>query len=133
VILIADTAGMGKTTLLTHFSQEIRKKWPGYWLIRIDLNKHTDVLEDQAKQKRGTVEFFIEKLLNFGSQFEKELFKECCQGLEEETKVALMFDGFDEISPKYKEYVLDLLMDLNPLKQNWIEQLWVTTRPYLRE
>ena len=44
-----------------------------------------------------------------------------------------MFDGFDEISPNYKETVLDLLQDLNPLKQPWIEQLWVTTRPHLRE
>jgi hypothetical protein len=74
-----------------------------------------------------------EKLLKFRCAFEKELFKQCCQGLEEATKVVLMFDGYDEISPNYKETVLDLLKDLNPLKQLWIEQLWVTTRPHLRE
>jgi hypothetical protein len=45
----------------------------------------------------------------------------------------MMFDGFDEISPKYKETVLDLLQDLNPLKQPGIEQLWVTTQLHLRE
>jgi NTP pyrophosphatase (non-canonical NTP hydrolase) len=44
-----------------------------------------------------------------------------------------MFDGFDEISPNYKETVLDLLQDLNHLKQPWLEQLWVTTRLHLRE
>jgi ankyrin repeat protein len=44
-----------------------------------------------------------------------------------------MFDGFDEISPKYEKTVLDLLQDLNPVNQSWLEQLWVTTRPHLRE
>jgi len=74
-----------------------------------------------------------EKLLKLCCPFEKELFKQYCQGLEEATKVVLMFDGFDEISPNYKVTVLDLLQDLNPLKQPWIEQLWVTTQPHLRE
>jgi len=132
-MLIADTAGMGKTTVLTHLSKQMKQKFPTYWVVRIDLNDHTDVLETQVKQKIGTVEFLCEKLLKLCCPFEKELFKQCCQGLEEATKVVLMFDGFDEISPNYKETVLDLLQDLNPLKQPWIEQLWVTTRPHLRE
>jgi len=76
--------------------------------------------------------FLCEKLLNICEPFEKELFKQCSHGLQEATKVVLMLDGFDEISPKYKETVLDLLQDLNPIKQSWIEQLWVTTRPHLR-
>jgi len=62
-----------------------------------------------------------ENLLKFHCQFEKELFKQCCQELEEATNVVLMFDGFDEISPKYKQTVLDLLQDLNPLKQTWVQ------------
>jgi hypothetical protein len=82
VILIADIAGMGKTTVLTHLSQQIKKNCPGYWLIRIDLNNHTNVLEAQARQKRGTVEILYERLLKFCCQFEKELFKQCCLGLE---------------------------------------------------
>jgi ankyrin repeat protein len=133
VMLIADTAGMGKTTVLTHLSKQIKQKFPTKWVVKIDLNDHTEVLEAQMKQKIGNNEFLSEKLLKFDHPFEKELFKQCCQGLEEATKVIMMFDGLDEISPKYKETVLDLLQDLNPLKQPWIEQLWVTTRPHLRE
>jgi len=133
VMLIADTAGMGKTTVLTHLSKQIKQKFPTCWVVKIDLNDHTDVLEAQMKQKIGTNEFLSEKLLKFHHPFEKELFKQCCQGLEEATKVIMMFDGFDEISPKYKETVLDLLQDLNPVNQPWLEQLWVTTRPHLRE
>jgi hypothetical protein len=74
-----------------------------------------------------------EKLLKICHPFEKELFKQYCQGLVEATKVILMFDGFDEISPKYKVTLIDLLQDLNPLKRPCIDQLWVTTWPYLRE
>jgi ankyrin repeat protein len=133
VMLIADSAGMGKTTVLTYLSKQIKQKFPTYWVVKIDLNDRTVVREAQMKQKIGTIEFLSEKLLKLRHPFEKELFKQCCQVLEEATKVVLMFDGFDEISPKYKETVLDLLQDLNPLKQPWIEQLWVTTRPHLRE
>jgi hypothetical protein len=41
-----------------------------------------------------------------------------------------MLDGFDEISPSYKQNVIDLLQQL---RQTAVEQLWVTTRPHLRE
>ena len=128
VMLISDTAGMGKTTVLTYLSKQIKQKCRACWVVRIDLNDHTEVLEDQMKQKKGSVEFLCEKLLKLCYPFEKELFKQCCQGLEEATKVVLMFDGFDEISLKYKETVLDLLQDLNHLKQPGIEQLWVTNQ-----
>jgi signal recognition particle GTPase len=38
VMLIADTAGMGKSTVLTHLSKQIKQKFPAHWLVRIDLN-----------------------------------------------------------------------------------------------
>jgi len=133
VMLIADTVEMGETTVLKYLSKQIKQKFPAYWVDRIDLNDHTDALEAQAKQKIGSKEFLCEKLIKLRYEFKKELFKQCSQGLEEATKVVLMFDGFDGISPKYKETVLDLLQDLNPLKHPWLEQLWVTTRPFLEE
>jgi hypothetical protein len=48
----------------------------------------------------------------------------------EENKVVVILDGFDEISPVYKERVIDMLQ---VLKQTSLEQLWITTRPHLRE
>jgi len=132
-MLIADTAGMGKTTVLTHLSKQIKLKYPTYWVVRIDLTEHTDVLKVQLKEKIGTLEFVSKKLLKLECPFEKELFEQCLQGCEQAIKVVLMFDGFDEISPKYEKTVLDLLQDLNPVNRPWLEQLWVTTRPHLRE
>jgi hypothetical protein len=57
-----------------------------------------------------------------------ELFKMCC---EQKQKVRMvMLDGFDEISPFYKQTAIGLL---RALRQTAVEQLWVTTRPHVRE
>ncbi|WP_341816186.1 ankyrin repeat domain-containing protein [Wolbachia endosymbiont (group B) of Elophila nymphaeata] len=42
-------------------------------------------------------------------------------------RIALLFDGFDEISPKYTEKVIELLQ---VLKNSEVKKLWITTRPY---
>ena len=41
-----------------------------------------------------------------------------------------MLESFEEISPFYKDTVIDLLQ---AVRQTAVEQLWVTTRPHLRE
>jgi hypothetical protein len=41
-----------------------------------------------------------------------------------------MLDGFDEISPFYKQTVIGLLQ---ARRQTAVEQLWVSIRPHLRE
>jgi len=45
VMLISDTAGMGKSTILTHLSKHIKQKVPDKWVVRFDLNDHTDALK----------------------------------------------------------------------------------------
>ena len=47
VMLIADKARMGKTTVLTYLSKRILKNYPAYWLVRIDLNDYTELLKAQ--------------------------------------------------------------------------------------
>jgi hypothetical protein len=136
VMLISDTAGMGKSTVLTHLSKQIKQKFPAKWVVRVDLNDHTDALnalqeELQEKQisKEKAIEFTSEKILKLKLGFETELFKQCCEQ-KQKVDVVIMLDGFDEISPNYKETVIDLLQ---ALRQTAVEQLWVTTRPHLRE
>ena len=41
-----------------------------------------------------------------------------------------MLDGFDEICPSHESTAIDLLQ---ALKKTSVQQLWVTTRPHLRE
>jgi hypothetical protein len=132
VTLISDPAGMGKSTLLTHLSQKIKQKFPNKWVVRIDLNDHPDALEELKKEqidKEKAIEFVSEKLLKLKPGIETKLFKQCCEQ-RQKVRIVIMLDGVDEISPDYKETVIDLLQ---ALRQTTVEQLWVTTRPHLRE
>jgi hypothetical protein len=135
VMLISNTAGMGKSTVLTHLSKQIKQKFPAKWVVRIDLNDHTDALqvlqELQVEQidREKAIEFVSEKLLKLEPGLEMELFKQCCEQKQKGYTV-IMLDGFDEVSPSYKETVIALLQ---ALRQTAVEQLWVTTRPHLRE
>jgi len=132
VMLISDTAGMGKSTVLTHLSKQIKQKFPAKWVVRIDLNNHTDALtalKQKHIDKEKAIEFVSEKLLKLKPGLEMELFKQCCEQ-KQKVRIIIMLDGFDEISPFYKETVIDLLQ---ALRQTAVEQLWVTTRPHLRK
>jgi hypothetical protein len=130
-MLISDTAGMGKSTLLTHLSKQIKQKFPAKWVLRIDLHDHTDklrVLEEEHIDKEKAIEFISEKVLKHKPGLEIELFKQCCEQ-KQNVRVVIMLDGFDEICPFYKDTVIDLMQ---ALRQTAVEQLWVTTRPHLR-
>jgi hypothetical protein len=55
-MLISDTAGMGKSTVLTHLYKQIKQKFPSKCVVRIFLNIHTHALgelqqEDVDKKK----------------------------------------------------------------------------------
>jgi ankyrin repeat protein len=132
VMLISDTAGMGKSTVLTHLSKEIKQKFPAKWVVRIDLNDHTDALyalKQEQVDKEKAIEFVSEKLLKLKPGLEMELFKQCCEQ-KQKIRIVIMLDGFDEISPFYKDIFIDFLQ---ALRQTAVEQMWVTTRPHLRE
>jgi ankyrin repeat protein len=132
VMLISDTAGMGKSTLLTHLSNQIKQYFPAKWVVRIDLNDHTDALralQQEQIDKETAIDFVSKKLLKFKPGLEMELFRQCCEQ-RQKVRIVIMLDGFDEISPFYTETVVDLLQ---ALRQTAVEQLWVTTRPHMRE
>jgi ATP/maltotriose-dependent transcriptional regulator MalT len=58
VMLISDTAGIGKSTILTHVSKQIKQKVPAKWVARFDLNDHTYALkalqQEQTDKEKGT-------------------------------------------------------------------------------
>ena len=132
MMLISDTAGMGKSTVLTHLSKQIKHKFPTKWVVRINLTDHTDALKALKKEqidKEKAIEFVSERLLKLEPGLEMELFKQCCEE-KQKLRIIIMLDGFDEISPSYKDTVIDLLQ---ALRHTAVEQLWVTTRPDLRK
>ena len=114
IMLITDKAGMGKTTILTHLSKRIKQKYPAHCLVKIDLNDYTELLKAQKENemdKGWILEFVSKEVLKLESHLEKELFKKSFEG-NEVSKLVVMVDGFDEISPNYKQTVIDMLQIL---------------------
>lgn len=140
IVIISDTAGMGKSTLLTSLSMKLKKN-VGLWVVRINLNDYSTVLNKEFKKRTASkskfsnqnvntaVNFLLNDLLATQEQLklktnlETELF---INSFNNHGKVALLFDGFDEISPNYKDIVIDLLQSF---KNSKVERLFVTTRP----
>ena len=132
LVLISDPAGMGKSTALTHLSRQMKKKFPNSWVLRIDLNNHTDELENLKKgtiDKEKATEFVSKKLLKLKTEFDLKLFEHCSEQ-RQKIRIVLMLDGFDEISPDYGKTVIDLLRTLKSMS---VLEFWVTTRPHLRQ
>ncbi|XP_018569142.1 uncharacterized protein LOC108909316 [Anoplophora glabripennis] len=125
ILLISDSAGTGKSTVLTNLSVTIKKKYPHLWIIRIDLKDYTHILKDFLRKNRKTINILdllnSKYLTKFTNQLEEAVFS--MKG-----KVVLLLDGFDEISPDYTQLVLSLL-SLCREQQNFVK-MFVTTRPH---
>jgi ankyrin repeat protein len=135
IIIISDPAGMGKSTLLNSLANQIKEKLPHIWVIRLDLSNYSKEFEKKIKAKldSNTDVDFLKELMqslpetNFKSNFENKLLT---AALEETGRVVLMFDGFDEISPNYKDIVMRLIIEL---KKSKVDKIFLTTRPNMRE
>lgn len=133
IVVISNTAGMGKSTVLTHLSLKLKQEYSDVWVVRINLNDHTDALDDRKlkladKNMKSVLDFISDDLLEFEepSELEKKLFR---NRFYKHGKIILLLDGFDEISPNYKEVVIDLLQSVEKSK---VDKIIVTTRPSLR-
>jgi hypothetical protein len=76
VMIISNTAGMGKSTILTHLAKQVKQNFLCYWVARFGLNDHTDAFETQNQQEIGAVAFLSQMLLILDSPVEKELFEQ---------------------------------------------------------
>ena len=91
-MIISATAGMGKSTYMTHLSLKTKEQNPDIWVVRIDLKHHMDALinqKDELTTPESAIDFISSKLLKHKTDsVEQELFKH----LLEEEKVVLMLD-----------------------------------------
>ena len=123
VFLVVGEPGVGKSTEMTHLNELLKKMDPCTWIIRVDLNDHTQHLMHDSSDPI--------KLLLAAAKILDELGRRLLEHhVNIGGKITLIFDGFDEISPKYSEKVLVILKDL--LKRN-VKHIWVTSRLLIRE
>ena len=124
LILITDIAGMGKSTILTHISLEIKKANPHFWVERIDLNAHIKALKKHKGEftSESVVDFIATKMLNL-DEINISLFKLFLK----EERFVLLLDAFDELCPTYKDKFESFFHNLKKIN---LRQIWITTRPF---
>jgi hypothetical protein len=130
VIVISDEAGMGKSTFMTNLCRNLKIIANDSFVLKIDLNKYFKELKDyKIKQKEKKSKRSIDFLCNlnlFKTDLEMQIFKNLTNN---EILLIILFDGLDEISPLYKEVVLDIVDDLKLMNAKIV----ITTRPHLKE
>lgn len=131
VLLLSNEPGMGKTTEFKLMAKRIKKAHPEFWVIFIDLKQHVKAYEKDGKlislfeTKNEVANHFQKKIMKI-RDFEAKVFSQLL-GSE---RVVFLMDGFDEISPSYKEFNLKLTKALMTLTKN---QVWISTRPHLAQ
>jgi serine/threonine-protein phosphatase 6 regulatory ankyrin repeat subunit B len=127
-ILIIDEPGIGKSTLLTHLAQQTREIHPDMWIVKVNINNYTRILNEM--QINGCDENGVIKLLTEAAEIKK------IDGVFLEGRIfnyiynstgnmAVLIDGVDEVSPRYTEELIQVLKILSKTK---IKRIWITSR-----
>lgn len=130
-VLLSNEPGMGKTIELQTMAKRIKRKFISSWVVFIDLKAYIKSYEKDGKvsnQFRSVDEireYLLENILRI-KNFEAAVFVH----LFNSNRVVLLMDGFDEISPSFKEFNLGLSAAVKEKTKN---QLWISTRPHLQK
>ena len=128
VVIISNVAGTGKSTILSHYCEEIKKLNPHYWVIRINLSDCTK--EISAMNEFRVCEFFsnLTAVVNSDTPlFARSLLRYRFQKGE---KIVIMLDGFDEIDKKCQDKIIQLMKAIRLTRS---AGLYITTRSHLKE
>ncbi|XP_059351735.1 uncharacterized protein LOC132087700 [Daphnia carinata] len=127
VVIICGMAGTGKSTLLSHYYNEIKKKKPGCWIIRLNLIEHSDAMLKLDRSKPDFIRFLIDHQHVIGNKcpFSRSLLN---HRLETGEQIVFMFDGYDEIGEECQEIAIQLMKFVQEKKGI---QLYVTTRSHV--
>jgi KaiC/GvpD/RAD55 family RecA-like ATPase len=133
VVLVIDEPGMGKSTLLTHLARETRQRHPDVWIVRVNINNYTSILQEyktKSFDENGAFKLLTEAANikeSDSMQLEKHLFNYVYNST---GNMAVLIDGVDEVCPYYAEEVLQFLRILSKTK---IRKIWITSRNFMKD
>lgn len=159
VVIIAGDPGMGKSTLLTSMARRIKglddpekSRINNSWIVRINLNEYTNEKWSLNLNRINFEEHETEVAIDFVTKMaiphevtdtndtitQRKLFKLSLLNYNyiddkfklKKPKIIIMFDGFDEISPIYRQHITSLI---KVLKYSEVAQIWITTRPHEKD
>jgi len=131
-VLVVDEPGMGKSCTTTQVAWHTKLADPTSWVLRINWNDHTRKLHEINKETfnfDSLVEFLCSAAFSESkyAAISSSLLK---QALQKSGNVAVLMDGFDEISPIHADKAAAILCEL---MKNKVEKVWVTSRPVQKE
>ncbi|XP_068085843.1 uncharacterized protein [Anabrus simplex] len=131
-IIVAEEAGSGKTALLRKVANKMKELYPHRWIINIDLNKQSEILDKMRIPFNVTRENIIDLLSNAANTEDSEFGKKLLEyHVSKSGDICLLFDAFDEIMPSYTDTVLNILkLICNDFR---LSTLWVATRYYAKD
>ncbi|KAL7639348.1 UNVERIFIED_CONTAM: hypothetical protein RMT77_009849 [Armadillidium vulgare] len=126
-IVISGEPGMGKSTLLHNVKENIMRRRSGPTLaIKILLKNTLNFLDNVKNIKDFDAIFnFVAECANVTDNVNDFLLKQCILT----KKVALIFDGFDEL--RANKQMVNFITIVKCIKSKFNkEQIWITTRPH---
>jgi hypothetical protein len=131
VLILSTEPGMGKTSILDHFTQNSSAE---EFFLKIILKTCKKALSDANFEENlkmssnDLIEFVLTSLLNKKDQQEIALLKH----LAKEEKLILMFEGLDEVND-CKEKVIHLIDALDKDENYKLKKILITTRNHLKQ
>ncbi|KAL7013514.1 hypothetical protein ACKWTF_015434 [Chironomus riparius] len=121
MLILSAVAGAGKTVTFEYMTVEIKERFPSRWVSYVDLKKHTDFYRTSNSINPKEL---LSKILNLNqkSDFEREIFEKSF----ESGNLNLLWNGFDEISPTYSTFIIDIIKNI---KRNTKNIQFISTRP----
>ncbi|EFX86913.1 hypothetical protein DAPPUDRAFT_97078 [Daphnia pulex] len=130
VVIISGAAGSGKSSILSHYYEEIKEKNPNHWVIIINFTDHSkDFLRLNLSEVNlsTTIECIINLSVVVGhSRLGRSMLR---RRLNLGERITILFDGFDEIVKS--QYQKTAIRMINVLKEKKSVGLYVTTRSHM--
>lgn len=135
-ICISDTPGMGKSILLAEIGRHLKNIDNNMIIVYVVIAEWVSEIRRQMELRPDLLlaDVILDSLAIFccdnilGSDLLKE---HLTSNLEMETKLELLFDGFDEVNSKDFQLAYDCLKHFLRSRKN--TRIWVSTRPHMRD
>ncbi|KAL7029115.1 hypothetical protein ACKWTF_006107 [Chironomus riparius] len=118
--VLSSDAGTGKTIAFNQLALEIKQKFPHLWVCFIDLKSFTQLYNDN-NMSRGP-RYILMEILGLKTKFERVFFS----GMYNTDSIVLLWNGFDEVSPKYSDFLMKLFKEISNHSGN---SQYICTRP----
>lgn len=125
-VIVAESGG-GKSSTLIHLMTETKRENLYLWVVNIDFQLCKRELGNNEINNKGNAINFLSKAIKLQNPFEKQLFE---SGFDNDNKIALFFDGFDNVSGEEKTKIINLL---NILKETQVKKLLITNTETLEQ